>query len=283
MLCRVMKVTRSGYYSYRNQGSYQKSPKEIELGKQVREVFFENRRRYGSRRITIALQNKGFKIGRYLVRKLLKEQNLQAIVAKSFKPKTTISNNKLASPNLLQDEANKAVKPKQVIVGDITYVAMADGSWIYLAIWQDKFTRRIVGWKMAKSMTEELVIEALKKALRGGYIEKNAIIHTDRGSQYSSNNFRKLLKQHELRQSMSGKGNCYDNAQAESFFARYKTELLENGMFEDSEQGLSETFSYIEGYYNRTRIHSGIGNQSPADFEKAWKKQASEPNHFGVR
>jgi transposase InsO family protein len=268
-----MKVTRSGYYSYRNQKSYQKSPKEIELGKQVREVFFENRRRYGSRRITIALQNKGFKIGRYLVRKLLKEQNLQAIVSKSFKPKTTISNNKLASPNLLQDEANKAVKPKQVVVGDITYVAMADGSWIYLAIWQDKFTRRIVGWKMANSMTEELVIEALKKALRGGYIEKNAIIHTDRGSQYSSNNFRKLLKDNELRQSMSGKGNCYDNAQAESFFARYKTELLENGMFEDLEQGKSETFSYIEGYYNRTRIHSGLGNQSPADFEKKWEKQ----------
>jgi putative transposase len=263
-----MKVTRSGYYSYHSQKSYQKSPPEIELSKQVKEVFLANRRRYGSRRITSALQKKGHKIGRHLVRKLMKEQNLQAIVSKSFKPKTTISNNKLASPNLLQDKANKAVKPKQVIIGDITYVAMANGSWIYLAIWQDKFTRRIVGWKMANSMTEELVIEALKKALLKGYIEKNAIIHTDRGSQYSSNNFRQLLKEHSLRQSMSGKGNCYDNAQAESFFARYKTELMENGMFEDMEQGLSETFSYIEGYYNRTRIHSGLDNQSPEEFEK---------------
>jgi putative transposase len=199
-----MKVTRSGYYSYRRQKSYQKSPTEIDLGKQVREVFFENLRRYGSRRLKADLQNKRIKIGRYLVTKLLREQNLQAIIAKSFKPKTPISNIKLASPNLLQDEANKAVKPKQVIIGDITYVVMADGSWIYLAIWQDKFTRRIVGWKMAKSMTEALVTEALKKALRGGFIEKNAIIHTDRGSQYSSNNFRKLLKQHELRQSAVG-------------------------------------------------------------------------------
>jgi putative transposase len=266
-----MKVTRSGYYAYRNQKSYQKSLEEKELGKQVKAEFFENRRRYGSRRIVASLRNKGIKVGRHLVRKLLKEQDLRAIVSKSFKPKTTISNNQLASPNLLKDEANKALKPKQVVIGDITYVALADGSWIYLAMWQDKFTRRIIGWKMANSMTEELVIEAFKKALSGGYVEKNAIIHTDRGSQYSSNKFRQLLQLHELRQSMSGKGNCYDNAQAESFFARYKTELLENGMFEDLEQGLSETFSYIEGYYNRTRIHSGLDNQSPADFEKKWE------------
>ncbi len=263
-----MKVTRSGYYAYRNQESYQKSPEEVELGKQVKEVFLESRRRYGSRRVTAALQKKGIKVGRHLVRKLMKEQKLQAIVAKSFKPKTTISNNKLASPNLLKDGANKAVKPKQVIIGDITYVALADGSWIYLAIWQDQFTRRIVGWKMANSMTEDLVIEALKKSLWGGYIEKGAIIHTDRGSQYSSNNFRQLLKENGLRQSMSGTGNCYDNAQAESFFARYKTELMENGMFEDIEQGKSETFSYIEGFYNRVRIHSGLGNLSPEEFEK---------------
>jgi len=126
-----MKVTRSAYYAYRNELSYQKSPEEIELGKQVKEVFLESRRRYGSRRITVALQKKGIKVGRHLVRKLMKEQGLQAIVSKSFKPKTTISNNKLASPNLLKEEANKAVKPKQVIIGDITYVALADGSWIY--------------------------------------------------------------------------------------------------------------------------------------------------------
>jgi transposase InsO family protein len=269
----MMKVTRSAYYAYRNELSYQKSLEEIELGKQVKEVFLESRRRYGSRRITVALQKKGIKVGRHLVRKLMKEQGLQAIVSKSFKPKTTISNNKLASPNLLKEEANKAVKPKQVIIGDITYVALADGSWIYLAIWQDQFTRRVVGWKMATSMTEDLVIEALKKALWGGYIEKGAIIHTDRGSQYSSNNFRQLLKERGLRQSMSGTGNCYDNAQAESFFARYKTELMENGMFEDIEQGKSETFSYIEGFYNRVRIHSGLGNLSPEEFEKKLEKE----------
>ena len=277
-----MKVTRSGYYSYRSQKTYQKSPQEIELGKQIKAEFYENRRRYGSRRIAFALQNRGFKTGRHLVRKLLAEQGLQAIVSKSFKPKTTISNNNLASPNLLKDEANKAFKPKRAIIGDITYIPLSNGSWIYLAVWQDKFTRRIIGWKMANSMTEDLVIEALKKALENGYIEKNAIIHTDRGSQYSSNNFRKLLKEHGLRQSISGKGNCYDNAQAESFFARYKAELMENGLFEDIEQGISETFSYIEGYYNQKRIHSAIGNKSPADFEKAWENQAAL-NHFGVR
>jgi putative transposase len=267
-----MKVTRSGYYAYRVVKSYRLSAKEVESAKKVKEVFFENRRRYGSRRITKALQVQGFEIGRNKVRRLMRSQNLTAIKPKEFKPKTTQSNNRLASPNLLANEVNKEVTPKSVIISDITYLPMANGSWSYLASFQDKFTRRIIGWKVSKTMTEDLVIEALKKALSGGYIEKNAIIHTDRGSQYSSNNFRKLLKEHSLRQSMSGKGNCYDNAQAESFFARFKIEVLEKGKFEDLAQAISETFSYIEGYYNRTRLHSGLNYQSPEQFERTYKK-----------
>jgi transposase InsO family protein len=117
-------------------------------------------------------------------------------------------------------------------------------------------------------MTAELVVRALEMGLRRGLIGKNAIIHTDRGSQYVSNLYRELLARHGLRQSMSGKGNCYENAQAESFFARFKTELVEGGLFESVEQVESETFSYIEGYYNRIRRHSGIGYLSPMNFEK---------------
>jgi transposase InsO family protein len=157
-----------------------------------------------------------------------------------------------------------------VIVGDITYLPLKSGKWCYLATFQDKLTKRIVGWKVAERMTTDIVIDALRKALANN-IKRNAIIHTDRGSQYASNEYRQLLAKNKLRQSMSRKGNCYDNAQAESFFSRFKTELLEGGLFEDTEQARSETFSYIEGYYNRVRIHSSLGYRSPEEFEKLLK------------
>jgi transposase InsO family protein len=156
----------------------------------------------------------------------------------------------------------------QAIVGDITYVALRNGRFCYLATFQDKYTRRIVGWALMSEMTAELVVRALEMALRRGLIGQDALVHTDRGSQYVSNLYRELLGRHGLRQSRSGKGNCYDNAQAESFFGRFKTELVEGGVFEDVAQARSETFSYIEGYYNRIRRHSGLGYLSPLDFEK---------------
>lgn len=144
---------------------------------------------------------------------------------------------------------------------------MRDGRWCYLAMWQDKVTRRIVGWSLAETMTAELVIAALRKAIQKGLVKPGAVIHSDRGSQYAANSFRGLLKARGFRQSMSGRGNCYDNAQAESFFSRFKAELIEGGAFETVEQARSEVFSYIEGYYNRVRLHSSLGYKSPIEFE----------------
>jgi transposase InsO family protein len=158
-----------------------------------------------------------------------------------------------------------------VVVGDITYLALRNGGWCYLATFQDKLTRRIIGWAVDKRMTAELVVKALQVALRNGLIRPNAIIHTDRGSQYVADTYRELLQTRGFRQSMSAKGNCYDNAQAKSFFSRFKAELVENGVFEDVEQARSETFSYIEGYYNRIRLHSSLGYKSPMGFEKQLK------------
>ena len=175
------------------------------------------------------------------------------------------------SPNLLLDGANKPDGRGTVIVGDITYLPLKSGKWCYLATFQDKLTKRIVGWKVAASMTADIVVDAMKKALANKRILSNAIIHTDRGSQYASNEYRQLLANNNLRQSMSRKANCYDNAQAESFFSRFKAELLEGGLFEDTGQARSETFSYIEGYYNRVRIHSSLGYKSPEEFEKYLK------------
>lgn len=267
MLCRVMKVARSAYYAYRSAKTYVLSQKRAAIAKQVTEVFVEHRRRYGSRRVRAELKSRGVTVGRRTVRSVMKAEKLEAIRPKRFVPKTTDSNNKLASPNLLKDGENEPTIPRAVIIGDITYLPLSNGKWSYLATFQDKFTRRVVGWSVSNTMTEELVSSALRKALETGRISRDAIIHTDRGSQYSSNNFRLLLTENGLRQSMSGRGNCYDNAQAESFFARFKIELLEGGLFADVCEARSETFSYIEGYYNRVRRHSSLGNKSPAEFE----------------
>lgn len=191
--------------------------------------------------------------------------------SKRFVPKTTDSKHNFGySPNLLKT-AGEPQEKGQVIVGDITYLPLQNGRFCYLATFQDKFTRRIVGWKVSTRMTAQLVIDAFGQARRRGLIKRGAIIHTDRGSQYASVEYRRLLYIHGFRQSMSATGNCYDNAQAESFFSRFKAELVEGGIFESVEQARSETFSYIEGYYNRIRRHSSLGYLSPLEFEKQLK------------
>lgn len=201
----------------------------------------------------------------------MKEEGLKAIQPKTFVPKTTNSRGVKAAPNLLKDLDLTECAPTKIIIGDITYIPMQNGRFCYLAVWQDKITRRIIGWSLALEMTQELVVSALQKAIEKGLVLAGAIIHSDRGSQYASNGFRELLRRNGFRQSMSGKGNCYDNAQAESFFSRFKAELIEGGVFEDIEQARTEIFSYIEGYYNRVRLHSSLRNLSPMEFELEWK------------
>lgn len=246
-----------------------KSEKRLELEVRVKDIFEEHRRRYGSRRIAAELKATGIRAGRYRVRRFMIEQGLRAIQPRSFVPKTTVSDNRRASPNLLTSISPS--EPRAVLVGDITYLPLINGKWCYLASWQDKVSKRITGWKVSDRMTDSLVIGALDKALVRGHIATGAIIHSDRGSQYSSKDFRKLLSNHGLRQSMSGRGNCYDNAQAESFWARFKTELVEDGAFRSVDEARSETFSYIEGYYNQIRRHSAIGYLSPLEFEKRFE------------
>ncbi len=203
------------------------------------------------------------------MQKVMRREDLRAIQAKQFKPQTTDSKHGLpVCANLLQNGANAPQDCGEVFVGDITYLRLEDGSFCYLACLQDKFTRRIVGWKVAERMTAQLVIDVFNQARRRGLIGKGAIIHTDQGSQYAAVEYRRLLFTNGFRQSMSRKGNCYDNAQAESFFSRFKAELVENGIFESAEDARSEVFGYIEGYYNRIRLHSGLGYKSPLEFEK---------------
>jgi transposase InsO family protein len=262
-----MEVSPSGYYAWRKRQTLEPRPRRKTLAQLVKNCYFENRKCYGVRRIKASLNKQGVKIGKYQVRKLMKEEGLKAIGPKKFVPRTTDSKGTIAAPNLLKDIKLEECAPTKIIIGDITYIPLEDGSWCYLAIWQDKVTRRIIGWSLAATMTQELVISALAKAIKQDLVRAGAIIHSDRGSQYASNGFRELLRTNGFRQSMSGKGNCYDNAQAESFFSRFKTELIEGGAFEDIEQARLEIFSYIEGYYNRERLHSSLGYQSPIEFE----------------
>lgn len=262
-----MKVNRSAYYAYASNRSYRVSSLKTSCAAAVKECFEVNRRRYGSRRIAAQL-----KLGRATVQRVMRREGLRAIQAKQFKPQTTDSRHGLpVCANLLQGRANAPAGAGEVIVGDITYLRLADGTFCYLACLQDKFTRRIIGWKVAQRMTAQLVIDVFNQARRRGLIGKAAIIHTDQGSQYAAVEYRRLLFINGYRQSMSRKGNCYDNAQAESFFSRLKAELVENGIFESVEDARSEVFSYIEGYYNRIRLHSGLNYQSPLEFEKQLK------------
>lgn len=259
-----MKVSRSGYYEYVLRRST--ADKRKAEAKRVRSCFDFHKRCYGSRRIADEVG-----LGRFLVRRLMREQGLVAIQPRRFTPKTTDSkHNELVSPNLLAIAENQPKAPGEVIVGDITYLPMKNGRFCYLAMFQDKFTRRIVGWAVSGSLKARFVVRALAMAFRRGLIKHGAIIHTDQGSQYVSNDYRKLLALHGIRQSMSGRGNCYDNAQAESFFSRFKAELMQGRLFESVEHAQSEVFAYIEGYYNRIRKHSGLGYRSPIEFERAW-------------
>ena len=272
ILCRALGVSRSGYYAWK-----ERPARQDQLAPQVEDVFWQNSRRYGSRRITAELREQTV-VGRHRVRRLMREQGLRAIQPRRFVPRTTDSRHgQRMSPNLLLEREIIVDRPRQVMVGDITYLPLQNGQWAYLATWMDLFSRNILGWQIASSMTAELVIEALKKAIIREQLPAGLIVHSDRGGQYVDAELRNLLKQHGFEQSMTRADETYDNAYAESLFSRYKTELLEEGAFADLEQARSETFAYIEGYYNRTRRHSALGYLSPENFERAFDQRTGAP------
>ena len=271
LIFRVLGISKSAFYAWQRGENY---PPKTEKSAVVKEVFEDNRKRYGARRIVAELTEKGLKMGRFQVCSLMKSANLVAIQPKSFVPKTTDSRHHMKrSPNLLLTEngdRKRATRPHEILVGDITYLPILGGGFVYLATFQDAFTRVIVGWELMKNMDTELVINALQKSINRNYVFQNTIIHTDGGGQYASKRFRDLLKKHNLKQSMTRKNNHYDNAMGESFFSRAKSEVLENGVFDRFEDAYTEIFEYIEVYYNKKRRHSSIGYDFPERFEKKW-------------
>lgn len=266
-LCQACTVSPASYY--RAVKAKTLTGTKVELGAAVEEVFWRHSRRYGSRRIAAELQAEGHRSGRHKVRRLMREQGLKAIQPKSFVPRTTESGHCLGySPHLLLEQRLPPPKPGQVVVGDITYLPIAGGTWAYLATWMDLYSRKVVGWALADNMEEGLIIEAFEMVWRRRPLPAGAIVHSDRGGQYAGKRFRHLLHKHGLRQSMSRAAETYDNAFAESLFSRYKAELLEGGVFPGVEEARLETFNYIDGYYNRIRRHSSLGYVSPEEYER---------------
>ena len=264
-LCRILDVSRSAYYAWRQAESTTREKDDEELLPLVRMIFHKHRRRYGARRIAEELHDGGYACGRHRVAKLLKTQGLQAIQPKSFKPRTTESRHRLGySPNLLL-ESDEPTKMNQLWVGDITYVPLVGGTFSYLATLMDRFSRRVVGWQLGEDMTEALVLAALTMAIRTRSPDPQLIHHTDRGGQYAGSEYRAVLRRAAMRQSMSRAGDCYDNAFMESCFGTIKTEL-EMTEYENHGAALKEIKPYL-AYYNLERKHSALGYLTPIQFE----------------
>lgn len=275
-MCEVLGVSRSGYYNWLSQkgnsNSYQQR-REALLAR-ITWLFHDHSKRYGSPKITELLRNEGWTVSERLVGKLMHENGLRSCVAKKYRVNTTDSNHDHPiAPNLLNQNF-KTTAPNKVWVTDITYIPCSQGR-LYLASVLDLYTRKIVGWKLAGRMTTELVLGALEQAYEAQKPKKNLIHHSDRGSQYASDEYRVRLKQYRMKASMSRKGNCYDNACIESFHSILKKEFVYCTKFKTKAQAQQEMFEYIELFYNRKRIHGSIGYLSPCQFEaKYYNKMA---------
>lgn len=272
LICLVLGIGFGPFYAWHRGESHVPGAARQARGEQVKAVFDDHRRRYGARRVSEEVKALGTQVGRRQAGALMRAQGLVAIQPKSFVPRTTDSKHGLGrSQNLLLGRPAPS-RPDEVYVGDITYIPMGNGRFAYLATWQDKFTRRVVGWELLRHKRAELVIKALKKAIERRKIPAGLIVHTDGGGQYASHEFKKLLAAGKFESSMTRKDNHYDNAMGESLFSRFKGELMEKGAFGSFEDAYTEIFEYFEIYYNNKRRHSGIGYKTPQGFEENWVK-----------
>jgi len=275
LMCKVFKVDKSSYYNWVKRGAIVHKVDE-QLNELIEIVFLQSRQTYGTRRIKKALvEQYGVIVSRRRIRNILTHLGLSVKMKRRFKVMTTDSNHNFPiAPNRLNRDFY-APNPNEKYVGDITYIPTHEG-WLYLATVIDLYSRKIVGWSMDESMKVSLVNNALKMALSNRNPKQGLIWHTDRGSQYASYEHKDLLKQYGIVQSMSRRGNCLDNAVAESFFHTLKTELTHHEIYYTKEQAKRSIFEYIEVFYNRERMHSANNNLSPVEFERRQKMLQEE-------
>lgn len=264
-----MKVSRSGYYEWLSSPEVARTEQDEELKKMITLVFKEGRSTYGTRRIKKKLAMQGKTVSRRRIARLMNEAGLVCKMKRKFKSTTDSKHTKHISPNLLERQFN-VTWANRYWVGDITYIPTQEG-WLYLAVVIDLYSRQVVGWSMSNRMKAELVNKAFLMAIWRRKPAKGLIWHTDRGSQYASDSHRRILRDHGITQSMSDKGDCWDNAVAESFFHTLKTELTHHCKFKNREEARQAIFDYIEVFYNRVRIHSANDYLSPVDYEAIHK------------
>lgn len=265
MMCRVLGVSASGYYDWRDRPLSARDQARDALDEAVRQTFSDEKGRAGSPRVGARLRAKGISAGRHQVAQSMHRQGLRAKAARKFKA-TTNSNHRLpVAPNLLEQDF-RADRPNQKWVSDITYIGTDEG-WLYLAVVLDLHSRMVVGWSMSDRMTATLVCDALKMALFRRQRPRGVILHSDRGSQYCSSEYRELAAENGLLLTMSARGNCYDNAAMESWNHSLKVEAIHGERFTTRAAAQTQVFDYIEVYYNRNRLHSALGYRSPTEFE----------------
>lgn len=266
-MCRALDVSAGGFYAGRSRPAGKRKTRQMELTCKIRTAHEQSRRTYGSPRVAAQLRAQGESVSVNTVAKLMKRSEIRVTPRKRFVPRTTESDpSRRAFANVL-DRSFDADLPNRKWACDITYVATSQG-WLYLAVVIDLCSRRVVGWSTSDGLKSELASEALANAIHTRRPGKGLLHHSDRGVQYTSDTYRRLLSECEAQVSMSGVGQCWDNAVAESFFGTLKTELVnETTTYATHEQARSSLFEWIECWYNRRRLHSSLGYVSPEQFE----------------
>ncbi len=263
-MCRLLNVSRSGYYWWLKRPESRRSRENRALQDKIRVLHVASHGIYGAPKIHRDLVDTGIRCGKNRVARIMREAGIRSRTKKKFKATTNSKHNLPVAPNLLnQDFAVEA--PERVWVGDITYIHTDEG-WLYMAVVLDLFNRQVVGWSASSRMTRQLAIDALQMALGRRNPGKCLLHHSDRGSQYASNDYQKILKENDMICSMSRKGNCYDNAVAESFFGRLKAEWVNHYRYHSRAEAIGSLFYYIEIFYNRNRRHSSIDYTTPQDY-----------------
>jgi transposase InsO family protein len=268
-LCRTLEVSRSGYYEWRSRPPRAQTDADQQVRDKIQRYFAQGRGTYGTRRLKHLLAQDGLRVSRRRIGRVLAQAGLRCKTQRKFKAPRSAEQAQTIAPNQLNREFTVQV-PDTIYVGDITYLPTGEG-WLYLAVVLDLCSRAVVGWSMADHMRAELVNQALSMAIYQRQPAAGLIMHTDRGSQYGAESYRQLLHQHEIQPSMSRKGNCWDNAVAESFFHTLKTELVYVEDFDTHEQAQTAVFEYIEVFYNRQRCHSANGYLAPLVYEQTLK------------
>jgi transposase InsO family protein len=264
-MCKLLNVSRSGYYAWQKRPESSRSRQNRALEDKIRVLHKASHGIYGSPRVYLDLIHAGVRCGKNRVARIMRNAGIRSRTKRKFKATTNSKHNLPVAPNLL--EQNFTVEaPDRVWVGDITYISTNEG-WLYLAVLIDLYNREVVGWSASSRMTRQLATAALQMALGKRDPGLGLLHHTDRGSQYASADYQNILKEHGMVCSMSRKGNCYDNAVAESFFGRLKSEWVNHHRYLSRSEAIQSLFYYIEIFYNRKRRHSSINYATPQEYE----------------